>query len=149
MKKKEKKSLNPLWTPQLWPSGLTHSSTSRAIRPLEVTTCTGMLPAGVFSFMVDLRTLKVQDLMLSGIQIQPWEPPKKTISDLLHCSCSFALYPEKKVLPEEHLRECSLAHSFPKFILVVQIYFNIHSNDNFSLNAGNIQHVGLVGVWFS
>lgn len=50
---------------------------------------------------------------------------------------------------EEFMRECSLAHSLPMFILITQIYFRYVFHDNFSLNVGNLQHAVLVAVWFN
>lgn len=131
-------------TLQLWPSGLMHRTTSTAIEHLEVASCTGTLPAGPFDFMVDHRTF--QNWILSGVCVHLWEPPKKPISDLLHCS----LYLGKNQVLfwgiYERVFTCSLiTHVHTNYTDIFQICFH----DNFSLNVGNLQHAVLVAVWFN
>ena len=87
--------------------------------------------------------LKNQEFIMSGIHIQLWEPPKKSH----FWPFTFLLVPRiEKVLHEEGLSV--LSHSFPQLILVLQLYSSIHFNDNFSLTVGNLQHIGLVSLWF-
>lgn len=62
---------------------------------------------------------------------------------------TFLLVPRTgKICPEEGLSVFSffLLH---QLILVLQLYFSTHFNDNFSLAVGNLQHADLVTFWLN
>lgn len=96
------------------------------------------------SYLQFMELQKNQDFVLSGIHFQSKSNQKKSQFLTFHSS-SCAQNKEDFSWGEP---ECFLFLSLHQLILVLQLYFSIHFNDNFSLAVGNLQHAELVTLYF-